>query len=107
MRRRDDIDLAISSEGFNELVNQMWINERFITLNINDIRKFFRFLCYFRDAIGPAVMMGRSQRNLRSPTESRGGDPHVVCGDDDGIQFLGPAAPLPNTAKQWFAGDEM
>src|SRR6266404_7631501 len=105
MRRCDDVDLAVSSKGFDELIDQTRINERLITLNINDIRKFFRFLCYFRHAIGPALMTVRSQRNLRSPTKGRARDPHVVRGDDDGIQFPGPATPLPNAAKQWFASD--
>src|ERR1700682_2254028 len=103
----DDVDLAIASQFFDELVDQARFNERFVALDVDDVGKVFPLFCNLRDPVGAALMKQRSQRHFRAPFKSRMCDTHVVSRDDDRVELGGAAASFPNATQQWFAGDEM
>src|SRR5439155_2471486 len=66
----------------------MWIDQRFIALDADDVVEFGCLFCDFRHPFGPAAMSGRSQGNFRAPRESELRDSHIVGGDDHRVQIF-------------------
>ncbi len=111
MRSSNDVDPRIRAEFLDELINQTRINQRFIALDVNDEHIVFRVAYDFRDAIGSATMFGRSQSDLCAPIERGLGDPHVVSGNDQRVQFFCMLTAFPDVSQkrlscnwmQWFS----
>src|SRR6266487_293050 len=103
MRRGDDTDLATGTQFLDQLVDQSRIHQRFVALNVDDERKLPGFSRYFGNAVRTALMIGGRERHFRAPLEGCVRNAHVVCGDDDRIQFSCASAAFPNMTKQWFA----
>src|SRR5439155_12748218 len=100
MRCRNDVDLAIRTEFFNDSIDQRRIEERLIPLNINDEIKPLRFSGDLGDPVSSALVKRRGHRHLRTPIKSRPSDPHVVCGDNECIKFFCPLAKIPYLPKK-------
>src|SRR6266487_5518465 len=82
MRRSDDIELAISAKFLDELVDQVRIDQRLITLNVDYVREPLCLFCDFGNAISPAVVPRRSQRDFGAPIKSGFSNAHIIGRDD-------------------------
>src|SRR5207248_5032631 len=91
----------------NKPIQQTWIDKRLISLDVDDEGKFSSATYDLRDAIGPALMLGRGQRYFCSPIEGRFRDSHVVRSDDRTIDFVCLRAAFPNTLQERFTRDDM
>src|SRR5215471_4859329 len=107
MRRGDDVDCAIRAERLDHAVEQRRFSQRLVALDINNVLKLRRMLNDLGNAIGPALMLWRSHRDLGAPIKRCFGYPHVVRGDNDVVQFLRVAATFPNVLKKRFVSNEM
>src|SRR5260370_6693902 len=107
MRGGHDVDCAIGTQRFHEAIEQSRLGERLVALDIYNKTKLSGFPGDFGNSIGPALVLRQGHRYLRAPSESRFGDPHVIGGDDDCIQFLRPTTTFPNVSKKRFVCNKM
>src|SRR6266513_5610247 len=107
MCRRDDVDLPIRSQFFNESVDQAGINQRLIALDINYVAELFPLFCDFGNAIGSALMPWGGQRNFRAPVKSRICNAQIVCSDDNGIQFFSALTTFLDMTEKWSIGNKI
>src|SRR6266480_3232058 len=56
MRGSDHLDLAVRSQFLHEFVDQPWIDQRFVALNVDDERELFRIARDFGYPIGSAAV---------------------------------------------------
>src|SRR5437773_3717424 len=77
MRSRHDFYFAIRLQFFDKLVDQAWIDQRFIPLDIDYVCELPCFPCHFGCSIGAGAVSRRSQCDLCTPLKRRGGDPHI------------------------------
>ena len=54
MGGRDHFEISVTLEFAHEAIDQLWIHQRLVTLNINNVSELFQLLRHFRDAIRPA-----------------------------------------------------
>src|SRR5260370_41753284 len=107
MSRGDDVDLAIGTQLVHEAVEQSRFGQRLIALDINNEIELLCFPGDLSDAVGAALMMWRGHCHLGAPIESSVGDPHVVRGDNDCVQFLRAPTALPYMSENRFVCNEM
>src|SRR5262249_35411318 len=53
---RDDLDRTIRAKSLHDPVDQTRFDQRFVTLDVDDERKLFRFACDLGNPIGSAAM---------------------------------------------------
>src|SRR5262245_13706401 len=107
MRGGNDLRCAVRAKFLDNLVDQAWINQRFIPLNVDDERELFRFSCDFGYSISSAAVTCDGQRDFGTPIESRLGDAHIVRGNDYRFETLRSFGSLPHSSQNWFAGNHM
>ena len=75
-----------------------------------DIDYVCELLCFSRhlsDSIGAAAVPRRSQRDLRTPIKRRGGDAHIVRGDDHQIQAFSAQTAFPYMSQKGLSSNGM
>ena len=88
MRGGDDLELAIDAKFLDKLVDQAWIDQRLIPLNVDYVREPLCLFCDFGNPISPAMVSGRSQRDFGAPIKSGFSNAHIIGRDDDGIEVF-------------------
>src|SRR6202035_2886488 len=92
---------------FDNLVDQTRIDQGLIPLDIDYVCELLCFSRHFGCPIGAGAMSRRSQRDLCAPVKRRGGDPHIVCGNDNRIQAFSPETTFPDMFQKRLSSNEM
>ena len=107
MRRGDHFDFRIALHAARQSIDQLRIDQRFIALNVDDVRNASQFRGHFRDAVGPAAVAEVRQANFRAPSEGGFRDAHVVRRDDHLSSFGRVLAAFPDVSQERLSGDGM
>ena len=107
MGRGNHFHIPTRTKFVHEPIDRGCFDQRFVSLNIDDVAEVFRLRGDFSDAVGSALVFRRSERHLSAPFERSLGDAHVVGRNDDGIERPGALATFPDMAKEGFTGDLM
>ena len=81
------------------------IDQRLVTLDIENDGCFFKLPGNFRNPVCPARMICGGNGNFRAEIKSRFGDPHVIRGNDNLVKAASFDAALPDVSDQRFTGD--
>src|ERR1051326_2842115 len=107
MRGGDHLELVIALQFADEPIDQLWIDQRLIALDVHDVGELLQLLRDFGYPVRSARVVRRSHRDFRAPIERRLGDAEVVGRDDKSIELLRATAALPDMSEQRFAGNRM
>src|SRR5262249_23938907 len=107
MDRGHHLDLGIPAHLPNELIEQPGIDQRFVTLNVEDKRNATQFGRDLSNSIGPAFVIRTCQANFSAPIKRCLGDPHIVRRDDDRIERTRAPHAFPDMLQERFARNSM
>ncbi len=107
MSRRDHLQLSIGLQRLDQPVDQLWVNQRFVALDIDYVGELLHSCRYLRNPIGAARVMARCHRDFGAPIESRFGNPEIIGGDHQLIEFTASPATFPNVPEKGFPCDGM
>ena len=103
----DHRDLRIADQGRREILDQHRIDQRLVSLNIDEVGDAPQARRDLSDPVGAARMGGGGHHHFRSEVEGRLGNPVVIRGDDDLGDFFREQCALPDMADKGFAGDHV
>ena len=104
MSRRDDVDLAIGAQLLDDAIDQPWINQRLIALDVDDERELSRFARHLGHPIGPTLMMGRGHDASGTKGPQGIGDSLIVNSDYNLFYFQRFTHAIDHMLDKRFAG---
>src|ERR1700704_1903567 len=107
MRSGNHLERLVALQFTDETIDQLRIDQRLVTLDVNDVRELFQLARYFRDPIRTARVIRRGHRHFGAPIEGRFGNTEIVGGDNEAVEFLRAPAAFPNMPEQRLARDLM
>src|ERR1700732_2510264 len=104
-RRGDYRDVAIVFQLSGEPLQQSGIDQRLVTLDVENDGCFLELSGHFRNPVSAARMIRSSHGDFRAEIKSYFGDSHVIGSNHDLVEAICLAATLPDVSNQRFAGD--
>ena len=87
-RRGDHRNRIIKPHGMRQGIDELWIKERLISLDVDDVAGLGDLSGRFGDAVGSGRMIGSCLESSDADVVTERGNPVVVRGDIDFVEFL-------------------
>ena len=102
---RDHGEVGILHQGGGQGIDEGWIDERFVALDVDDVGYLRTAPDCLRDAIGSGGMLRRSHRHLRPELKSCVANALVVGGHQEEVEFLAGAHPFEDVMQKRLPGE--